>query len=220
MVRPRVKICCIASIEEARLAVARGADALGFVSEMATGPGVIPEEVIAAIAPHVPPPVARVLLTSALDIDVIADQTRRCRADVLQIVDHVGPAVLRALRTALPQTRIMPVVHVTGPEAVDLARQFAVEADALLLDSGNPNLPLKELGGTGRVHDWTVSRTIVDAVRVPVFLAGGLRADNVAQALRAVRPFGLDVCSGVRTDGRLDPAKLEAFMAAATFTLA
>jgi phosphoribosylanthranilate isomerase len=86
--------------------------------------------------------------------------------------------------------------------------------DALLFDSGNPSLAVKELGGTGRVHDWSISRRIREQVNVPVFLAGGLNAGNAAEAARQVRPFGLDICSGVRTDGRLDESKLRAFVEA------
>ncbi|WGF88743.1 phosphoribosylanthranilate isomerase [Marinivivus vitaminiproducens] len=214
MPRLRVKICCISDADEMRAAVRAGADALGFVSAMATGPGVIDEDRIAAMATGVPPPVARVLLTSALDADAIVAQALLCRPDVLQLVDYHDADILVALRTALPSIRLMPVVHVTGDESVDLARRLAESADALLLDSGNPYLPVKELGGTGRVHDWAISRTIVDTVPCPVFLAGGLRPDNVAQAVAMVRPFGLDICTGVRTGGRLDVAKLEAFMSA------
>jgi phosphoribosylanthranilate isomerase len=91
----------------------------------------------------------------------------------------------------------------------------AGEADALLLDSGNPSLRVKELGGTGRVHDWTISRRICADAGVPVFLAGGLGPGNVAEALRAVGATGVDICSGVRTDGALDRAKLARFIAAA-----
>ncbi len=87
--------------------------------------------------------------------------------------------------------------------------------DALLLDSGNPTLRIKVLGGTGRLHNWSVSRTIRDRVNVPVFLAGGLKPNNVRAAIEAVRPFGVDVCSGLRTDGRLDPTLLHDFMHAA-----
>jgi phosphoribosylanthranilate isomerase len=86
--------------------------------------------------------------------------------------------------------------------------------DALLLDSGNPSLATKELGGTGRAHDWAVSRRIRDAVGVPVYLAGGLNPQNVRKAIAQVQPFGVDVCSGLRTDGRLDAVKLEEFMRA------
>ena len=108
----------------------------------------------------------------------------------------------------------MQVIHVTGPESVREALQVASLVDALLLDSGNQSLAVKELGGTGRVHDWSLSRDIVRESPVSVFLAGGLRPDNVAEAIRAVQPFGVDLCSGVRTDGHLDENKLAAFFAA------
>jgi phosphoribosylanthranilate isomerase len=106
------------------------------------------------------------------------------------------------------------VVHVTGEESFAEAMSAARHVDALLLDSGDQSLPVKELGGTGRTHDWRVSRRVVEASPAPVFLAGGLRPENVAGAVEAVGPFGLDVCSGVRTDGRLDAGKLKLFFAA------
>jgi phosphoribosylanthranilate isomerase len=108
------------------------------------------------------------------------------------------------------------VIHVLDEASVDEARAALPLVHALLLDSGNPRLAVKELGGTGRVHDWALSRRIRDeasAAGVPVFLAGGLRAENVAAAVRAVRPFGVDVCSGVRSGGRLDAGKLATFAA-------
>ena len=104
------------------------------------------------------------------------------------------------------------MIHVTDESSLDEALLYADKADALLLDSGNPNLKVKELGGTGRTHNWEVSRKIVDQSPIPVFLAGGLNDDNVKEALDIVQPFGLDICSGVRTDGQLDQQKLEAFM--------
>jgi phosphoribosylanthranilate isomerase len=106
------------------------------------------------------------------------------------------------------------VVHVTGPESLDEAVSLAPYVDALLLDSGNPALTVKELGGTGRVHDWRISRAIREAIPVPLYLAGGLSAGNAREAITAVAPFGLDLCSGVRTDGRLDNDKLARFFAA------
>ncbi len=213
--RFRVKVCCIASIDEARLAVAAGADALGLVSHMPSGPGVIPEPAIAAIAAAVPPPVATFLLTSATDPELIAGQQRRTGCSTLQLVDALPTGAHRRLRELLPGVKLVQVVHVTGPGSVDEAAAVAGEVDALLLDSGDPSLAVKQLGGTGRVHDWRLSRRIVEAVAVPVFLAGGLHAGNVAAALAAVRPFGVDLCSGVRSHGRLDAAALAAFMAAA-----
>jgi len=176
---------------------------------------VVDDAIIAQVARAVPPPVATFLLTSLQDAADIVRQQQRLRATTLQIVDRLERGTLADLREALPGIGLVQVVHVTGPESVDEAQAAAAVADALLLDSGNLSLPVKELGGTGRRHDWRLSRRIVDEVRVPVFLAGGLRADNVAQAIEEVGPFGLDVCSGVRTGGALDEAKLTAFMAAA-----
>jgi phosphoribosylanthranilate isomerase len=211
--RPRLKVCCIQSVAEARLAVRYGASALGLVSAMPSGPGVIAEEAIAAIAAAVPPPVARFLLTSLEDVPAIVDQQRRLGPDTLQLCDRLRRGTHRQLRQALPGVRLVQVVHVGGEESLDEARAVAPEVDALLLDSGNQSLAVKELGGTGRRHDWALSRRIREAVGVPVFLAGGLRAENVREAIEAVGPFGLDLCTGVRVDGALDESRLAAFAA-------
>ena len=210
-----VKICCIADVEEARLAVAHGAAALGLVSAMPSGPGVIAEATIAEVAAAMPAPTETFLLTALTQAVAIAEQHARLNTTTLQLVDHVPHAELRELRRLRPLARLVQVIHVTGAASVDEALAVAPLVDALLLDSGNPNLAVKELGGTGRVHDWGLSRRIRDAVHpLPLFLAGGLRPDNVAAAITAVQPHGLDLCSGVRTNGRLDAAKLAAFMAA------
>jgi phosphoribosylanthranilate isomerase len=211
--RPRVKVCCIASVEEARAAVECGASAVGLVSEMPSGPGVIAEELIAEIAASVPPAVATFLLTCGQDADSIIAQQRRCRVNTLQLCDRVPREVYGELRARLPGVSVVQVVHVRGEESFAEALTVAPHVDALLLDSGNQSLAVKELGGTGRTHDWEVSRRVVEATGVPVFLAGGLKPENVARAVSTVRPFGLDVCSGVRTNGRLDADKLRRFFA-------
>ena len=212
--RPRVKICCIGSLEEAWTAIEHGASAVGLVSEMPSGPGVIPEALIAEIAKRVPPPVATVLLTSAVEADVIIEQQQRTRVNAVQIVDRLAAGAHRVLRRAMPGVSLIQVIHVVGPESVDEAIAIAPYVDAVLLDSGNQLLPVKELGGTGRRHDWSLSCRIRESIDIPIFLAGGLRPDNVAEAIRSVGPFGLDVCSGVRSDGRLDAVKLAAFFRA------
>jgi phosphoribosylanthranilate isomerase len=209
--RTRVKVCCIASVEEARVAVECGASAVGLVSEMPSGPGVIDEALIAEIAARVPPPVATFLLTCKQDAASIIEQQRRCRVNTLQLCDRVPTEVYEELRAELPGVSLVQVVHVRGDESFAEALNIARHVDALLLDSGNQSLAVKELGGTGRTHDWRVSRRVVEASPVPVFLAGGLRPENVAEAVETVRPFGLDVCSGVRTEGRLDAEKLRLF---------
>jgi phosphoribosylanthranilate isomerase len=209
--KTRVKICCIRSLAEASMAIRHGASALGLVSAMPSGPGVIAEETIAEIAATVPPGIATFLLTSKRDANSIIAQQRRCRVNTLQLCDVVEPGCHAKLREALPGIALVQVIHVTGPESVDEAAAVAGGVDALLLDSGNQKLAVKELGGTGRTHDWRISRRIVQLVRVPVFLAGGLTPENVADAVREVRPFGLDVCNGLRRGGNLDEAKVKKF---------
>ena len=194
------------------MAIAHGADALGLVGHMPSGPGVIEDGVISEIVDEVPPPIATFLLTSETEADAIVHHARRCRTDTIQLVDWVADDAYSIMRTALPSRRFVQVIHVEGPEAVEQAVEAAKLADAILLDSGRPSVEVKELGGTGRTHDWEVSRAIVEASPCPVFLAGGLKPDNIGEAIRAVRPFGVDLCTGVRMEGRLDALKLEAFV--------
>lgn len=210
----RIKVCCIGSVEEAELAVRVGVSAVGLVSAMPSGPGVIDEALIAEIADVVPPGVTRVLLTSSTDADQIVSQQRRTRVDAVQLVDRWDAAERAELRSSLPGVRLIQVVHVTGPGSVDEAAAAADGSDAILLDSGRPEASVRELGGTGRVHDWATSRSIRETVDVPVFLAGGLTPENVAEAVRRVDPYGVDVCTGIRADGRLDAARLETFVRA------
>jgi phosphoribosylanthranilate isomerase len=193
------------------MAIRYGASALGFVSAMPSGPGPISEELIAEIMPRVPTEILTFLLTSKQDSPSIIDQQRRTKANTVQLVDTVSFETYRELRTALPGISIVQVVHVAGSDAIDAAHSIAPFVDALLLDSGNPNLAVKQLGGTGRVHDWTISRIICAELAKPVYLAGGLNPENVAEAIRLVRPFGVDLCSGVRTNGALDEEKLSRF---------
>lgn len=206
--RPRVKICCIGSIEEARMAIHYGASALGLVSEMPSGPGPITEELICEIAAHIPPGVASFLLTSKQDAAAIIGQQRRCNVNTVQICDRLEHGSYEEMRREMPGVSLVQVIHVQGEESLEEAAGVAPHVDAILLDSGNQSLAVKELGGTGRTHDWRISRQVREQINVPVFLAGGLHAGNVREAVESVRPFGIDVCSGVRTMGRLDERKL------------
>ncbi|WP_347156576.1 phosphoribosylanthranilate isomerase [Pontibacter chitinilyticus] len=212
--RPKVKICCISSIEEAQIAIQGGAAALGLVGDMPSGPGMISDELILEITQTIPPPIASFLLTRHTEEASIVAHHHQVHTSTIQLVDAVAPATYRQLRQALPGVKLVQVVHVLGEASVEEAQQMAEVADALLLDSGNPHLPVKELGGTGRIHDWIVSRRIRESINKPVFLAGGLHAGNVREAIEVVQPFGVDLCSGVRTNGHLDPYKLEKFFEA------
>ncbi len=208
---PRMKICCISSEQEAAMAISFGASAVGLVGEMPSGPGPIEDELIRTIAASVPPPVATFLLTSEQAADGIIAHHGRTLTNTIQIVDELLGREYAKIRAALPHVKIVQVIHVVDDSSVAEAAEIAESVDAILLDSGNPTLAVKELGGTGRQHDWKLSRKIVETCGKPVFLAGGLNADNVREAIETVQPFGLDICSGVRTHGKLDPRKLESF---------
>ena len=208
----RIKICCMSSVDDAAHAIDAGAHALGFVSAMPSGAGIIDEALIARIIATVPVTVATFLLTSAVDAATIIEQQRGTRANTIQLVDRTTVDTRRALRASMPGIAIVQVVHVTGPESASEAREARIGSDAVLLDSGNPSLAVKELGGTGRVHDWDVSARIRRELDVPVFLAGGLNPGNVADAVRTVRPFGVDVCSGLRPGGKLDAQRVRDFV--------
>jgi len=211
---PHVKICCIQNFAEAQLALSAGASALGLVGRMPSGPGPISDSEIAEILAALPPETDTFLLTSETEADAILAHHPRCPTRTLQLVDAVSTIDLQRLRTALPTIRLVQVIHVIGPESLTEALTLAPLVDALLLDSGNPTAAVKELGGTGRVHDWSVSRQICEQSGVPVWLAGGLNVSNVRRAIDTVQPYGLDLCSSVRTNGVLDAAKLDTFFAA------
>ncbi|HAD15070.1 MAG TPA: N-(5'-phosphoribosyl)anthranilate isomerase [Saprospirales bacterium] len=210
----RVKICCISSEEEAQTAISAGAAALGLVGAMPSGPGIISDDLIAQIAAKVPTDIATFLLTSETKASDIIQHNKRVGTNTIQIVDALQFGTYAEIREALPGIKLVQVIHVTGEESLEEALIAAEWVDFVLLDSGNPTLAVKELGGTGRTHNWQISRKIVAQSPVPVFLAGGLNPDNVREAIEAVQPYGLDLCSGVRTEGKLDPWKLERFFAA------
>ncbi len=210
----KVKICCISSTDEARIAIAHGAYALGLVGHMPSGPGVIDDALIADIARSVARPTHTFLLTSETKADAIIAHHRRVGTTTVQIVDVLEERQYDRLRRELPGVQLVQVIHVLDERSVHEAQEIAAHVDAILLDSGNPNLAVKELGGTGRAHDWRLSKAIREAIGIPVFLAGGLNAANVQRAIDTVQPFGVDLCSSVRTAGRLDEWKLEAFFKA------
>lgn len=209
---PRIKICCISSIEEARTAIDAGASALGLVGQMPSGPGVISDELIYQIAKTVPPPIGTFLLTSETSVSEIISHHQRTQTNTIQLVDALSNGTYLDLRNAIQGVKIVQVIHVINERSVDEAIEISGQVDAILLDSGNPNLAVKELGGTGRTHNWELSRKIRDNIKIPVFLAGGLKPENIRQAIDIVQPFGIDLCSSVRTNGKLDREKLYGFM--------
>ena len=214
MTNPKVKICCISSIDEAQTAINYGASALGLVGNMPSGPGVITDELIHDIARTVPPPIATFLLTSETKPDAVVNHHKKVHTSTIQIVDALSNRGYQKIRAELPSVKLVQVIHVINEASIDEAVEISELVDAILLDSGNPNLSVKELGGTGRTHNWELSRKIRDGIKKPIFLAGGLNKDNVKRAIDFVEPYGIDLCSGVRTNGKLDQKKLEEFFRA------
>ena len=207
----KVKICCINSIAEAKMAMSYGASAIGLVGRMPSGPGPIEDELIKSIAITIPPPIATFLLTCETSAEQIINHHQRTFTNTIQLVDELHEKEYALIKKALPAIKLVQVIHIIDEVSVEQAIKISENVDAILLDSGNPKLSIKELGGTGRTHDWKLSRKIKESINIPLFLAGGLNAENVRQAIDVVNPYGVDVCSGVRTNGQLDENKLKAF---------
>ena len=210
----KIKICCIGSTTEANLAMRYGADAIGLVGRMPSGPGPIEDELIKQIAVTIPPPIATFLLTCETSAGAIISHHKRTFTNTIQLVDELPVKEYAIIKDAIPAIKLVQVIHVIDESSVEEAIKVSEHVDAILLDSGNPKLAVKELGGTGRVHNWKLSRRIVESIQIPVFLAGGLNSENVTKAIDEVQPYGVDVCSGVRTNGQLDENKLKAFVIA------
>jgi phosphoribosylanthranilate isomerase len=208
----QVKVCCILNTKEAQMAIDAGADAIGLVSAMPSGPGVIRDDEILEIAHFAKNKIDIFLLTSQTSGSTIIQQFHAFSPDYLQLVDYVSEKDYRILRSRIPIAKLIQVIHVIDDESLDMAIHYSKLADGLLLDSGNPNQSTKILGGTGKVHNWELSRKIVDAVKIPVFLAGGLNPQNISAACQQVQPYGVDLCSGIREKGLLRESKLKEFI--------
>ena len=211
IMRIRIKVCCISSVFEAKMAIDHGADALGLVGKMPSGPGPIADDLILSIAKSIIPPTNTFLLTSETDFESVVKHHHVTKTNTIQFVDSVDASTYRKLRNVIPGIRFVQVIHVIDEGSVEEAIEISGHVDFLLLDSGNPKLAVKELGGTGRVHNWKLSRKIRESIKIPLFLAGGIKAENARQAIEEVQPYGLDLCTGVRTNGDLDEMKLGMF---------
>jgi len=205
----KVKICCISSIEEASLAIAHGAAAIGLVGRMPSGPGIITDELIQSIAKTVLPPIDSFLLTSETTAEAIIEHHNKVNTTTIQMVDALTDRQYHKIREAIPHVKLVQVIHVLDEKSVQEAIEISEWVDAILLDSGNPNLSTKVLGGTGKTHNWDLSKKIRENISIPTYLAGGINKDNIRMAIDHVLPYGIDLCSSVRTNGQLDERKLE-----------
>lgn len=209
----KVKICGITSYRDLQTVLQfPQVNHLGFVSAMPSGPCIISDEAIRMLLRKTPSFIDTFLLTSRCDAEGIAEQWRLCRTTTIQVCNPLPDDELRRLRKLVPGISLVSVVHINSRTHNGRALELCNIVDGLLLDTGDPDMPLPELGGTGRVHDWDISRNICAQSSLPVWLAGGLTAKNVAAAISYVRPQGIDVCTGVRSDGFVDGEKLAALL--------
>ena len=185
----KVKICCISSIEEASLAIAHGAAAIGLVGRMPSGPGIITDELIQSIAKTVLPPIDSFLLTSETTAEAIIEHHNKVNTTTIQMVDALSGREYHKIREAIPHVKLVQVIHVLDEKAVQEAIEIAEWVDAILLDSGNPNLSTKVLGGTGKTHNWDLSKKIRENISIPTYLAGGINKDNIRMAIEHLQPF-------------------------------
>jgi len=212
--KTKIKICCIASLKEAQLAIQAGADVIGFVCAKPTSSRTIDKQIVASIIPQIPPQIETFVLSSELTASNIAKDVQLTGASTVQILSHISLIESKRLSELIPDTKRVQVIHVESEDSLELIDKYSPYVDTFLLDSGKPNLNIPEYGGTGRTHDWSISAKFVRKSPHPVFLAGGLTAENVEEAIQLVQPLGVDVCSGVRTNSRLDLDKLKLFIAA------
>ena len=212
MISPKVKICCISNLNEAALAIKYGAFAIGLVGEMPSGPGVIDIKLSREIVKGVGDKIHTFYLSSKTEAVHIIEEYKQVGSSFIQLVDIVKPYEYQVIRDEIGDVKIVQVIHVMDEGAIAYAQSIEDKVDMILLDSGNPGLATKKLGGTGKTHDWELSKKIVDSVQIPVFLAGGLMPENVRKAVLDVGSYGLDVCSGIRSGGFLDEAKLARLM--------
>ncbi len=207
-----VKICGIRRLEDALAAVSYGADAVGvLVGQQHHSPDFLAPSAAAAIVAALPPPITSVMVTHLAEPDEIVALARSVGVTAIQLHGETSPAQAAEVKSRLPSIKTFKAIHVVDHQSIDAARQYAGTVDAIVLDT--VNVATDQVGGTGRTHDWSISRQIVERLAVPVVLAGGLHPDNVGEAIRQVRPYGVDVNSGTKgPDGFKDHAALKRFI--------
>lgn len=201
----KVKVCGIMSEDELISAVMAGADALGFVVEIEDSRHSLSAGEAADLISKVPVYTKSVAVIAPRDVNSAVQLAEKTRADVLQLHGKMAPRDLAELKSRVHQKLVAALAADAG---VAEAKRYGMVADAILLDS----MVDGKLGGTGKVHDWDLSREIVRNLRLPVILAGGLNPENVAQAIEKVRPYAVDVSSGLESAGKKDPEKIKSFV--------
>ncbi len=208
----KVKICGITNMNDALLAAEYGADFLGFIVDIEKSEDSLSRSVARDLIMQVPLEITPVMVTYLNKASDVVELARFVKPMAIQFHADITVGEIGKIRKALPKMKIIKAVHVTGEKAIDEAKKFEDYADYILLDSKSKG----KIGGTGKTHNWNISRKIVEKCKKPVILAGGLNPENVLDAVRIVKPFGVDVNSGVKSSPRKkDADKMERFIAEA-----
>jgi phosphoribosylanthranilate isomerase len=213
----RAKICGIRSQLDLHIAVEAGADAVGFICGVThESEDALDEDAARALVRQVPPYVSTVLVTHLTEADEVLRLAGFLDVDTIQLHGVAEHEAVARVFAAAGRRRVTKAIHIESPEAVAVAETFLDVCDALHLDSRTAG----RLGGTGKVHDWSISRRVVELAweraRRPTILAGGLRPENLVSAIQTVGPFAVDVNSGVDDEhGDKDPARVAAFVSLA-----
>ena len=205
----RSKICGINSLEDVNVVLKSGAHALGFlvgITHLAEDK--VSNEEAKTLIEGLPPYVSSVAVTHLTNVNEIIELVKYLGVTTVQIHDYIPPEAVKVVRDMLQCVKIIKAVHVVDEDALAVAKSFVPYVDAILLDSRTN----ERLGGTGMTHNWNISAKIVQAVKKPVILAGGLTSDNVYEAVIKVKPFGVDVNSGVETKYKKDFLKVSKFI--------
>ncbi len=212
--KTRVKICGIKTLEDALAAAEAGADELGFHVGLTGARAPLEADNVAKIIAELPENVESVMVTSVTEAEQLIQLARKTGAQVIQLYGDATPETIGDVRKALPGIKVWKVLNVSDESSIEKAKEYQDSADAIALDTLNKETGVR--GGTGKTHDWNISKKIVESISIPVILAGGLNPENVADAVKTVHPYGLDVNSGVSNpDGSKNIEKVKAFVQAA-----
>ncbi|WP_076830422.1 phosphoribosylanthranilate isomerase [Frankia sp. CcI49] len=193
--RIRASVCANQTAADVAACVEGGADAVGVLVQVKhRAEDAIDLDHAANLMDMVPPYVGRYAVTHATEIREICD-LRNLAIDTIQLHEDIDPAIIPEIRRGFPRVRLLKAIHVVDEGSISMAERWQGLVEGLVLDSVNKIE--NRIGGTGLTHDWSISARIIKATKVPVVLAGGLRPENVCEAVRAVLPWGVNVNSGV-----------------------
>jgi len=215
--RGMIQVAGVIDMAEAQMLIDSGVHYLGFPLRLPVNEEDLSEAEAAALIAHLPVAVQGVLITYLDRAEEVIAFCRDLGVTIVQLHGPIAPQELVKIRTAAPDLAIIKSLVVRGENIDELKLTIAATApfvEAYITDSFDPDTGAE--GATGKTHDWAIDRKLVELSPRPVILAGGLTAENVREAIARVRPFGVDVHTGIEgSDGRKDPYMIRRFVSEA-----